>query len=302
VCFGGHYYAGDDKYEYLDDTWLLDVDHVTWHKMTCTGQVPSPRYGHSAHIIGSRMFVFGGKGPRGAVYKDVYFLDLIEWVWVPVSSVSQGPSARFFHASELVGRKIVVHGGWDCDEVFGDIWIFNTDSFSWIQPRTAGFAPTPRYGHTLTLVPDGRLFIFGGCTLDKDTGVPKYNDDTRVLDTETMIWTRPRINGHTPTGRYGHTASAIGDGKIAIFGGWGRGGCQSKDAISDPRAYPMQILDTASMYWWVPQKVGKKPVRPIYNHGACRAGGSSLLLFGGFDGRQALYDFTVMNIDFGAEG
>jgi len=79
------------------------------------------------------MFLFGGKGPNSIVYKDVYFLDLVEWVWVPVKAISASPLARFFHAAEVVGRKIVIHGGWDGSEVFNDTWIFNTDSFVWIQ-------------------------------------------------------------------------------------------------------------------------------------------------------------------------
>ena len=45
---------------------------------------------------------------------------------------------RFFHASDVVGRKIVVHGGWDETNTYGDIWIFNTDSFTWMQPKTSG--------------------------------------------------------------------------------------------------------------------------------------------------------------------
>ena len=24
ILFGGHFYAGDDKFEYLDETWILD--------------------------------------------------------------------------------------------------------------------------------------------------------------------------------------------------------------------------------------------------------------------------------------
>ena len=47
-------------------------------------------------------------------------------------------SLRFFHASDVVGRKIVVHGGWNETDTLGDIWIFNTDSFTWMQPRTSG--------------------------------------------------------------------------------------------------------------------------------------------------------------------
>lgn len=105
------------------------------------------------------------------------------------------------HASEIVGRKIVVHGGRDNEEVFSDLWIFNTDSFVWMQPKSAGFGPSARYGHSLTLTADGRLIVIGGCSIDDATGIPRYNDDTRQLDTDTMVWTRPRVSGHVPTGR-----------------------------------------------------------------------------------------------------
>ena len=94
IIFGGHFFSGGDKFEYLNETWILDVEKLVWHKISCSGEIPSPRYGHSAHILGSRMFVFGGKGPGDIVYKDVYFLDLLEWVWVPVNTISLTPPAR----------------------------------------------------------------------------------------------------------------------------------------------------------------------------------------------------------------
>ena len=51
------------------------------------------------------------------------------------------------HASLLVGRKIVVHGGWDGNKrCMNDLWVFDTDAFTWLSPRTAGLPPVPRYG------------------------------------------------------------------------------------------------------------------------------------------------------------
>ena len=94
VAFGGHWLASENKFAYSDETWLLNVDQLQWHSMKCSGQIPSPRYGHTAHILGSRMFVIGGKGPHGVIYNDIHFLDLIEWIWVPVKTVSAGPSPR----------------------------------------------------------------------------------------------------------------------------------------------------------------------------------------------------------------
>ena len=299
VVFGGHFFAGNDKFTYLNETWLFDTEKLSWYKINCTGDTPGPRFGHTCHIFGSRMFVFGGKGPGDTVYKDVYFLDLTEWVWVPVNAISVMPPPRFFHASEVVGRKIVVHGGWNGTDVFNDIWIFNTDSFMWIQPRTAGFGPTERYGHSLTLTPDGRLFVFGGCSIDPDTQIPKFNDDVRQLDTDSMVWSRPRLDGQSPTGRYGHSATLMGDGKIVIYGGWGKGGCQSSDQVKDLRAHTVHVMDTHNMLWLAPRKMGHKEVKHLYNHCACRSGSSSLMLFGGFDGAQAKSEFYIINMDMG---
>lgn len=101
MVFGGHYFSGDDKFVYLNETWLLDVENLVWHQVNCSGDLPGPRYGHSAHVLGSRMFVFGGKGPGETVYKDVYFLDLVEWVWVPVNVISEMPLPRYVVEQQL---------------------------------------------------------------------------------------------------------------------------------------------------------------------------------------------------------
>lgn len=197
---------------------------------------------------------------------------------------------------ESVGRKIVIHGGWDGTEVFNDLWIFNTDSFTWMQPKSAGFGPTPRFGHTLSLTADGRLIMFGGCSLVKESGVPRYHNDVRQLDTDTMIWTRPRINGTVPTVRYGHTASVFMGKYIVICGGWGTLGVQTSDAINNPDAHTLHCLDTETMTWtWIP-KSGSKELKHLYNHAACISE-NSLYIYGGFDGRQASFDFLDIQLN-----
>lgn len=206
------------------------------------------------------------------------------------------------HASEVVGRRIVIHGGWNGEDTFDDLWIFNTDSFGWMEPRIAGFAPSPRFGHSMNLLLDGRLLLFGGCTLNKETGTPRYNNDIRALDTETMVWSRPSSSGDAPTGRYGHVALVRPDQKMVILGGWGTGGCQSSSLLSHPKVQDVHILDTdpSSMQWDIVPQKSKKPLRPLYNHSAClNEDGSRMFLFGGFDGRQASFDtiFVDLNLD-----
>ena len=206
---------------------------------------------------------------------------------------------RMSQASALVGRKIVIHGGWDGDEIYNDLWIFNTDSFGWMQPRTSGFAPSPRFGHTLNLTKDGRLLVFGGCSIPRDTRTPRYNDDIRELDTDSMLWSRPRVNGDTPTGRFGHSATLMGaDGiDLVVFGGWGSGGCQAPEAIANPRARSVHILNTSTMTWSAPRRATKKVLRHLYNHAAAaNDSGDYLYIFGGYDGRQASFDCIYLNV------
>ena len=112
-----------------------------------------------------------------------------------------------------------------------------------------------------------------------------------------QIWSRPRIGGHIPSGRYGHSSTLLSDGKIVVFGGWGKSGCQTKEMINDSKAYSIQILDTKTMTWFVPRKLGYKEVKHLYNHSACKASGSTIFILAGFDGRQALSDFYTLNIE-----
>lgn len=156
VLFGGHYY-GKGSFVYLNDVHVLDVETSTWHDVRCAGEPPPPRYGHTATLVGRRMFVFGGRGENNVVLKDMYLLDLDEWCWVKVNPTTTAPTSRFDHADVLIGNKIVIFGGWDgkqvrlppnfiysssliifCLQCFDDLWVFDTEAFTWMKPKTAG--------------------------------------------------------------------------------------------------------------------------------------------------------------------
>lgn len=55
------------------------------------------------------MFVVGGKGQNGQLYRDVHFLDLVDWTWVEVNTTSTGPSSR--SGLRRVGARIF-HNIW----------------------------------------------------------------------------------------------------------------------------------------------------------------------------------------------
>ena len=116
---------------------------------------------------------------------------------------------------------------------------------SWRKPELIGDSPTPRSGHTLTILdasPDAatrKALLFGGLTGDAE-----LTNEAHVLEftEEPYEWTPVECqDGAAPPARQKHTATLIGDGRVLVFGG--RGGKQSM-AMSD-----CWIFDAAEMCW-----------------------------------------------------
>lgn len=82
MIFGGHFYKGKDEgFTYLNDTHVLDVNSSRWIKPKISGTPPGARYGHTAVLAGSRIIIFGGKGPNKTVYRDLHALDPVTMTW-----------------------------------------------------------------------------------------------------------------------------------------------------------------------------------------------------------------------------
>ena len=226
--------------------------------------------------------------------------------WVKINPTTTAPAARFDHASLLVGSKIVVFGGWNGKQCFNDLWVFDTDAFAWMKPKTAGSPPTPRHGVKMELLLDGRILVFGGHTTADLKAEQKavYNNDARILDTETMIWSRPRTTGDLPSGRYGHTMCRIG-GQVALVGGWAGvrrsmvfeylpvpDNFEDRD-VSMLKNY-LHFLDVDDMEWRAPAYLGVVDYPHRYGH-TTNLVGEYLFVFGGWDGNRPLNDLLVLN-------
>jgi len=63
IIFGGHIYSDKTTgFNYLNDTYILDIDQNKWIKPHTQGTPPAPRYAHSSVLAGQRIIIFGGKG------------------------------------------------------------------------------------------------------------------------------------------------------------------------------------------------------------------------------------------------
>jgi N-acetylneuraminic acid mutarotase len=237
----------------FNDVHIFDTDELTWSQEAFTGDAPEPRGGHSATLVGTDIFVFGGASSE-TTYGDAYKLDLIQrhWTRAVPSDCPAVPSRRTNHAAiaDAHGR-IYIMGGYDADSNFlNDMWILNVyagnvdrwedgSSFPvvWEKPAPTGQLPTAREGHSLTLV-DRKLILFGGYT-----SAGAVANDVHLYNLDSQEWVTPLVAGEMlPAPRQAHSAARHGRDVIVA------GGCSVSDVR--PECYnDVWSLNTIDMRW-----------------------------------------------------
>ena len=90
---------------------------LKWTKISPTGTPPTPRYGHTATVCGSQLFIIGGRNDRIASDKSqigvedmaVYSIQSNRWESITVKGVP--PSPRWGASGVSVGSKVIYFGG-----------------------------------------------------------------------------------------------------------------------------------------------------------------------------------------------
>ncbi|KAK3034471.1 hypothetical protein RJ639_033327 [Escallonia herrerae] len=143
------------------------------------------------------------------------------------------------HTAVNIGKsKIILFGGLVDKKFLSDITVYDIDNRKWFRPECTGVGsdgqvrPSPRAFH-IAIAIDSHMFIFGGRSGSKRLG------DFWVLDTDIWQWSELTSFGDLPSPRDFAAASAIGNRKIVMYGGW-----DGKRWLSD-----VYILDTISLEW-----------------------------------------------------
>jgi len=213
-----------------NDVHIFDTDQLTWTQEPFTGDLPEPRGGHTATLVGTDVFVFGGASSE-ATYGDVYKLDLIKRHWTRAVSTTGGAAGgrRTNHAAAADAHgRIYIFGGYNADGDFlNDMWILSvyaptsvtgiwTDAGSfpvlWEKPMPTGPVPLQRESHTLNIV-DRKLIAFGGYTVNG-----RAANDVHVYDLDTQNWAELPVTGDRPAPRQAHSAARHGR-DIVVTGG-----------------------------------------------------------------------------------
>ncbi|KAH9704412.1 Galactose oxidase/kelch repeat superfamily protein [Citrus sinensis] len=195
--------------------------------------------------------------------------------WVRASSSDFGgtvPQPRSGHSAVNIGKsKVVVFGGLVDKRFLSDVVVYDIDNKLWFQPECTGngsngqVGPGPRAFHIAVAI-DCHMFIFGGRFGSRRLG------DFWVLDTDIWQWSELTSFGDLPSPRDFAAASAIGNRKIVMYGGW-----DGKKWLSD-----VYVLDTISLEWMQLPVTGSVPP-PRCGHTATMVE-KRLLIYGGRGG------------------
>lgn len=226
VIFGG--FGGQKR---LNDVWTFDTETRVWEQPHPQGfweGLPQCRGAHTANLLGSKMYVFGGYGGNAygrADFNDVHALELRNWKWAEVPTEGEKPEARSGHQACLVEQKLFVIGGWNSAKQFDDIFILDLETSCWSCADTKLDVPTWNHSAvSVQAVPNWKIFVFGGSSGDlNETGGAQgtYLNEVRVLDTGSMTWNIPKSQGDTPCPRADSAiAYDTASYKMMLFGGW----------------------------------------------------------------------------------
>uniref|UniRef100_A0A6B2L646 BTB domain-containing protein n=1 Tax=Arcella intermedia TaxID=1963864 RepID=A0A6B2L646_9EUKA len=143
------------------------------------------------------MVVFGGRGPKSIVYNDLWLYNIKDNVWKEVVVNGKGPSGRYGFAAFLNHNQLIIFGGFDGKaEVFNDMWSINLKSETpqWREIVSSQYKKefVGRYHHTINILPDGGIIVFGGRNKDQtlclfiEEGEARGNITTSFLDTSEL--------------------------------------------------------------------------------------------------------------------
>ncbi|XP_022850489.1 RING finger protein B isoform X2 [Olea europaea var. sylvestris] len=210
--FGGY---GKDRCQ-TNQVHVFDTVNMTWSEPLMKGILPTPRDSHSCTTIGDNLFVFGGTDGKKPL-NDLHILDTSSNMWISPSVRGDGPEAREGHSAALIGKRLFIFGGCGKSEnneiYYDDLYILNTETFSWKRVVPSGTPPSKRDSHTCSSWRN-KIIVIGG-----EDSCDYYLSDVHILDADTLVWCKFNTMGQLLPPRGGHTTIAFGK-TLFVFGGF----------------------------------------------------------------------------------
>eukprot|EP01012_Entosiphon_sulcatum_P012864 TRINITY_DN1815_c0_g1_i2.p1 TRINITY_DN1815_c0_g1~~TRINITY_DN1815_c0_g1_i2.p1 ORF type:complete len:430 (-),score=37.89 TRINITY_DN1815_c0_g1_i2:502-1791(-) len=115
------------------------IDVAEWSAPIATaGAMPPPRTGGQGAVIGTQLYLFGGRSPAEFL-NDLHVLDLSTLAWRNCSASGHAPPPHPYNALVTNGHRLVVV----CRQ-HGTMFAFDTRSSAWKRIADVGYSPHPK--------------------------------------------------------------------------------------------------------------------------------------------------------------
>jgi hypothetical protein len=189
-------------------------------------------------LADGRVLATGGREPGfiGAPVTSAELYDPETGEWSATGSMT---TPRLGHTATLLADgTVLAAGSWGLDDVRN-----GEASAELYDPGTGTWSPTGsmvevRYGHTATLMADGKVLVAGGVPSDLTA---------ELYDPVTGTW---RATADMPQAHANHTATLLGDGRILVVGGERMGGIPDRGlSLDETLRMAADLYDPSTGSW-----------------------------------------------------
>ena len=233
VVIGGvNYKMSDQLLITTDEIYMYNLYTEQWRKHQIQGNKPTPRYRACAAVIGTAIYIFGGRNNNTCeCFNDLWQFTRIargdfSWCKVEFECDAKLPSPRFDHSAWryedcmwVFGGKVDTehrseylnyHGAF-LDGTTNQLLHYNPSTQLWTNHNTSGAVPSPRGGHSTALIGD-KVWLFAGASLSV------FNPDTCFfeLDMKSRTWTEIPTNNTMPIPHHGCSLITLSDSQLVV--------------------------------------------------------------------------------------
>lgn len=191
-----------------------------------TGQTTSlatsnqPRTNHTATLLpNGNVLLVGGVNPSGGTRPPVEIYNSSSGMWAVSSYTPMLGGSRSMHTSTLLnnGKVLSTGGKFSTGYSLPITELYDSTSGTWLQIMESSPQHVARYGHTATMLPNGKVLVVGGKSVNGDSSL----GSAELYDPVSGQWIQ---TGGLHAARWQHTATLLPNGKVLVAGGEYAGG------------------------------------------------------------------------------